>query len=111
RSGSKTPIASMVHALFVLGAVLVLAPVLALLPMASLAALLMLVAYNMSEVKHFLHVLRVAPKSDVAVQLTCFGLTVAFDMVVSVTAGVLLAALLFMRRMAEISGATLVRQG
>jgi SulP family sulfate permease len=110
RSGGRSPIAALVHAVFILGAVLALAPVLAYLPMASLAALLLVVAYNMSEIKHFIHVLRVAPKSDVAVQLTCFTLTVAFDMVVSVTAGVLLAALLFMRRMAEISGARLVSE-
>ena len=108
RSGGRTPVAAMVHAAFVLGAVVALAPVLAYLPMASLAALLLLVAYNMSEIKHFVHVVRVAPKSDVLVQITCFGLTVVFDMVVSVTAGVLLAAVLFMRRMAEISGAKLI---
>jgi SulP family sulfate permease len=111
RSGGRTPFAAVIHAAFVLGAVVALAPVLSHLPMASLAALLLVVAYNMSEIKHFIHVLRVAPKSDVAVQLTCFGLTVAFDMVISVTVGVLLAALLFMRRMAEISGTTLVKEG
>src|SRR6185503_5083762 len=69
RSGGRSPIAALVHALFVLGAVLVLAPLVAYLPMASLAALLLLVAYNMSEIKHFIHVIRVAPKSDVIVQL------------------------------------------
>jgi SulP family sulfate permease len=108
RSGGRTPVAAIVHAVVVLLAVLLAAPILAFLPMASLAALLLVVAYNMSEVKHFAHALRVAPKSDVFVQLTCFTLTVAFDMVVSVTAGVLLAAVLFMRRMAEISGAKLI---
>jgi SulP family sulfate permease len=100
-------VAAFTHALFVLGAVLVLAPLVAYLPMAALAALLLVVAYNMSDVKHFAHVLRVAPKSDAFVQVTCFLLTVLFDMVVAVTAGVVLAALLFMRRMAEISGAKL----
>ena len=70
----------------------------------SLAALLLVVAYNMSDIKHVVHMLRVAPKSDVFVLLTCLTLTVVFDMVVSVSAGVMLAALLFMRRMAEISG-------
>ena len=108
RSGARSPVAAIVHALFVLVAVIALAPVLAYLPMASLAALLLVVAYNMSEIKHFVHVIRVAPKSDAFVQLTCFTLTVAFDMVVSVTAGVLLAAVLFMRRMAEISGAKVI---
>lgn len=102
--------AAIVHSVFVLAAVLALAPVLGYLPMASLAALLLIVAWNMSEVKHFAHALRVAPKSDVLVLLTCFLLTVIFDMVVSVTAGVLLAALLFMRRMAEVSGVRLIDQ-
>lgn len=102
RAGGRTPIAAMAHALTVLAAVLVLAPLIGWLPMASLAGLLMLVAWNMSEAKHFFHVVRVAPKSDVAVLLTCFGLTVAFDMVIAVSVGVVLAALLFMRRMAEV---------
>ena len=110
RSGARSPLASIFHALFVLLAVLALAPVLGYLPMASLAALLLIVAWNMSEIKHFLHALRVAPKSDVLVLLTCFTLTVVFDMVVSVTVGVMLAALLFMRRMAEVSGVRLVDQ-
>ncbi len=111
RSGAKSPIAAVVHALFVLAAVMLLAPLVAYLPMASLAALLLLVAWNMSEVRHFAHVVKVAPKSDVIVQLACFSLTVLFDMVVSVTAGVMLAALLFMRRMAEISDAKLLHEG
>lgn len=110
RSGARTPFAAIFHALFVLVAVLALAPVLGFLPMASLAALLLIVAWNMSEIKHFTHALRVAPKSDVLVLLTCFFLTVVFDMVVSVTVGVMLAALLFMRRMAEVSGVRLVDQ-
>ncbi len=110
RSGARSPIAAIVHALFVLLSVLALAPVLGYLPMASLAALLLIVAWNMSEAKHFLHALRVAPRSDVLVLLTCFLLTVVFDMVVSVTVGVMLAALLFMRRMAEVSGVRLVDQ-
>lgn len=110
RSGARTPFAAIFHSAFVLLAVLLLAPVLGYLPMASLAALLLLVAWNMSEAKHFAHALRVAPKSDVAVLLLCFGLTVIFDMVVSVTVGVVLAALLFMRRMAEVSDVRLVDQ-
>lgn len=105
RAGGKSPVSSVVHALFVLAAVLVLAPLVAYLPMPALAALLLVVAYNMSDIKHVVHILRVAPKSDVFVLLTCLFLTVIFDMVVSVAAGVMLAALLFMRRMAEISGA------
>jgi SulP family sulfate permease len=103
RSGGRSPIASIVHALTVLVAVIVLAPLIGYLPMAALAALLLLVAWNMSDAKHFGHILRVAPRSDVLVLVTCFVLTVVFDMVVAVSVGVVLAALLFMRRMAEIT--------
>jgi len=109
RSGARTPIAAIAHSGFVLLAVLLLAPLLAYLPMASLAALLLLVAWNMGELRHVLRTLRTAPKSDVTVLLLCLFLTVVFDMVVSVTVGVLVAALLFMRRMAEVSGGA-VRQ-
>ncbi|HEV8253356.1 MAG TPA: SulP family inorganic anion transporter, partial [Vicinamibacteria bacterium] len=111
RSGARSPVAAVVHSFVVLAAVLLFAPWLGYLPMASLAALLLVVAWNMSDSKHFAHLLRVAPRSDVAVLLTCFTLTVVFDMVVSVTAGVLMAALLFMRRMAEVSSVELVSEG
>ena len=84
-------------------AVILLAPLIGYLPMAGLAALLLLVAWNMSELPHFAHILRVAPRSDALVLVTCFVLTVVFDMVVAVSVGVVLAALLFMRRMAEIT--------
>lgn len=107
RSGGRSPVASIVHALTVLVAVILLAPLIGYLPMAGLAALLLLVAWNMSEVKHFGHILRVSPRSDVLVLVTCFVLTVVFDMVVAVSVGVVLAALLFMRRMADITHAKL----
>ncbi|MES1208926.1 MAG: C4-dicarboxylic acid transporter DauA, partial [Pseudomonadota bacterium] len=107
RSGARSPVAAIVHALTVLVAVIVLAPLIGQLPMAALAALLLLVAWNMSDAKHVGHVLRVAPGSDVLVLVTCFALTVVFDMVVAVSVGVVLAALLFMRRMAEITQARL----
>jgi len=111
RSGARSPLAAVFHSLFVLAAVLLLAPLLGYLPMAALAALLLLVAWNMGESEHFVHLLRVAPRSDVAVLLVCFGLTIVFDMVVAVTAGIVLAALLFMKRMAEVTGVTLVGEG
>lgn len=111
RAGARSPVAALLHAGFVLLSVLALAPVLGWLPMASLAALLLIVAWNMSDVRHAIHVARVAPRSDVAVLLTCFSLTVAFDMVVSVSVGVVLASILFMRRMAELSSVTLVGGG
>ena len=103
RAGARSPVAAIVHSVFVLAAVLLLAPLLGYLPMAALAALLLVVAWNMGEWHHFTHMLRVAPRSDVLVLLTCFGLTIVFDMVVSVTVGIVLAALLFMKRMAEVS--------
>ncbi|MBX7222390.1 MAG: C4-dicarboxylic acid transporter DauA [Blastocatellia bacterium] len=103
RSGGRSPVAAIIHAVFVLLAVLLLAPLVAYLPMAGLAALLLIVAWNMSEIKHFIHLLRVAPRSDVLVMLACFSLTVLFDMVVGVTTGVVLAAFLFMHWMARMS--------
>jgi SulP family sulfate permease len=104
RSGARSPIASIVHALFVLATVLVLAPALGQVPMAALAALLLLVAWNMSDAPHFLRMLRTSARADVAVLLVCFGLTIVFDMVVAVTAGVLMSAILFMKHMSELSG-------
>ena len=103
RAGATSPIASVVHSLCVLAAILVAAPLVAYVPMAALAALLLLVAWNMSDARHFVHTVRVAPRSDVAVLVTCFVLTVAFDMVVAIGVGVVLAALLFMKRMAELT--------
>jgi SulP family sulfate permease len=108
RAGAHSPLAAFFHAGVVLAAMLALAPVLGRLPMCALAALLLQVAWNMSEARHFAHALRVAPRGDVAVLLACFVLTVVFDMVVAVSVGVVLAALLFMRRMAEFSSVALV---
>jgi len=103
RAGARSPVAAMTHALVILATMIALAPLIGYLPMASLAGLLLLVAWNMSEVKHVRRILRVAPASDVIVLLTCYGLTVFFDMVMAVSVGVGLAALLFMRRMIEVA--------
>ncbi len=111
RAGGRSPVAAIGHSLVVLAGMLALAPALGALPMASLAALLLVVAWNMSDLPHVVRVLRVAPRSDALILVTCFLLTVFFDMTVAVTAGVLLAAVLFMRRMAELSGARLVENG
>jgi SulP family sulfate permease len=100
RAGARSPFASVIHALFILTCTIALAPLVGYLPMAAMAALLLIVAKNMSEARHFVHVLRTAPRSDVMVLITCFALTVLFDMVIAVSVGVVLAALLFMRRMA-----------
>tara|TARA_R110002072_G_scaffold4663_7_gene32585 strand:- start:31200 stop:32969 length:1770 start_codon:yes stop_codon:yes gene_type:complete len=101
RSGARSPIAAIVHSMVVLLAVVAFAGLLGMVPMAALAALLIIIAWNMSEFRHFRHVLRTAPGGDVLVLLTCFGLTVLFDMVLAVGVGVGLAAVLFIRQMAE----------
>ena len=103
RAGARSPFAATIHAVFVLACTIALAPLVAYLPMAAMAGLLLIVARNMSEVRHFVRLVRIAPRSDVMVLLTCFTLTVVFDMVLAVTAGVMLAALLFMRRMAVLT--------
>jgi SulP family sulfate permease len=100
RAGARSPFAAAMHAIFILACTIVLAPLVAYLPMAALAALLIIVARNMSEARHFARLLRIAARSDVIVMVTCFTLTVVFDMVIAVSVGVVLAALLFMRRMA-----------
>jgi SulP family sulfate permease len=103
RSGARSPFAAVTHALVVLVAMLALAPLISYVPMASLAALMVYVAWNMAELHNFVGIVRVAPKSDVLVLLTCFLLTVFTDMVVAVSVGFVLAALLFMRRMSELT--------
>lgn len=103
RAGAFTPLAAAIHALVVLAAVLLFARLFAFLPMASLAALLLMVAWHMSEAPRVLHLLRIGPRGDIAVLLTCLGLTVIFDMVLAVAVGLLLAVALFLRRMAEAS--------
>ncbi len=103
RSGGRTPVAGFLHAIFVLAAMLMFAPLLGYLPMAGLAALLLIVAWNMSEARHAIRMLRIAPRSDSLVLIACFLLTVMFDMVIAVTVGMVLAAMLFMKRMAELT--------
>ncbi len=103
RAGGRSPISAIVHSLVVLLAILLFAPLVSYVPMASLAALLLLVAWNMSEVRHFLNIVRIAPRSDVVVLILCYFLTVVFDMVIAVSVGVVTAALMFMRRTAELT--------
>lgn len=100
RSGARSPIAAVVHSLVVLLAVVALTGLLGLVPMAALAALLFIIAWNMSEARHFFGTLRSAPPGDVAILAICFCLTVFFDMVLAVAVGIGLAAALFIRRMA-----------
>lgn len=103
RAGAFSPLAAIIHAGVVLTAMLLLAPLFSYLPMAALAALLVMVAWNMSEARHVLHTLRIAPRNDVVVLLVCLVLTVLFDMVLAVGVGLLLAAGLFIKRMSELT--------
>lgn len=103
RAGAFSPIAAIIHAGVVLLAMLFLAPMFSHLPMAALAALLLMVAWNMSEPKHVVHTLRIAPRNDVLVLVTCLSLTVLFDMVLAVGVGLLLAAGLFIKSMSELT--------
>lgn len=103
KAGGKSPLSSVVHSLLILTVILYLAEYLGYIPMASLAALLFVTAWNMSDVPHAKHLIEVAPRGDRMVLLTCFLLTVFFDMVVAVGVGVALAAALFMRNMAEMT--------
>jgi SulP family sulfate permease len=98
RAGANSPLASIVHGLFVLLAILSLSPLLSYIPMSSMAALLFVVAWNMSEIRHFVRTVRVAPKDDVLVLLVCFVLTVLFDMTLAVAVGMGLAAALFIQK-------------
>ena len=106
RAGASSPLAAIIHAGVVLVAILWLAPLFSYLPMAALAALLIMVAWNMSEAPHVIRTLRIAPRSDVLVLLTCLVLTVLFDMVLAVGVGLLLAAGLFNKRMSELTDTT-----
>jgi SulP family sulfate permease len=101
RNGATSPIAGVVHALFVLMVILLLAPWASLVPLAALAAILFFVAWNMADAPHVLRMLRNAPLADRALLLLTLLLTVFVDLVVAVNVGVVVAALLFMRRMAE----------
>jgi SulP family sulfate permease len=103
RSGARSPVAALVHALVVLLALTGLAGLLGMVPMSALAALLFIVAWNMSEARHFFHTVRAAPAGDVTVLLVCFVLTVLFDMVLAVAVGVGLAGALLIRRLAALS--------
>lgn len=101
RNGATSPLAGIVHAVFLVLVIVLFAPYAAHIPLAALAAILFFVAWTMSDVRHFGRLLRRAPRSDRLVLVATFFLTVFVDLVVAVNLGVVLAALLFMRRMAE----------
>jgi len=103
KNGGRTPIAGMVHSVTLLLVVVFLMPFAKLIPMPCIAAILFQVAYNMSGWRRFAGQVKSAPKSDIIVLLITFALTVVFDLVVAIEVGVLLAAVLFMKRMSEVT--------
>ena len=100
-NGGRSPIAGMVHAIVLLLVLVLLMPYAALIPMPTIAAILFIVAYNMSHMHKLVEIVKKAPKSDVAVLLLSFTLTVIFDLVVAISVGLGLACLMFMKRMAD----------
>lgn len=103
KNGGRTPVAGMVHSVTLLLVVVFLMPFAKLIPMPCIAAILFQVAYNMSGWRRFVKLIKSSPKSDIVVLLITFALTVIFDLVVAIEVGVILAAVLFMKRMSEVT--------
>lgn len=101
KNGGRTPIAGIVHSITLVIVLVVLMPFAGMIPMPTIAAILFVVAYNMCQWRTFVHLIRTAPKSDIIVLLTTFILTVVFDLVVAIEIGMVLACLLFIKRMSE----------
>lgn len=101
KNGGRTPIAGIVHSITLVVVLVVLMPFAGMIPMPTIAAILFVVAYNMCQWRTFVHLIRTAPKSDIIVLLTTFILTVVFDLVVAIEIGMVLACLLFIKRMSE----------
>ncbi|MFA9464446.1 MAG: SulP family inorganic anion transporter [Velocimicrobium sp.] len=104
KNGGRTPISGMVHSVTLLLILVALMPYAAWIPMPSIAAILFVVAYNMSEWREFIDLIKTSPKSDILVLITTFVLTVVFDLVVAIEFGIVLASLLFIKRMSETTG-------
>lgn len=103
KNGGRTPIAGMVHSITLVLILVILMPYAALIPMPTIAAILFMVAYNMSEIKEFVEIIKTSPKSDWLVLLATFLLTVLFDLVVAIEVGMVMAAALFLKRMSEVT--------
>lgn len=103
KNGGRTPIAGMVHSITLLLVLVLLMPLAKLIPMPTLAAVLIMVAYNMSSWREFVRLVKSSPKSDILVLLTTFFLTVIFDLVVAIEVGIVMAAILFMKRMSDVT--------
>jgi SulP family sulfate permease len=102
KSGAQSPMAGMIHAITLLAIITFLSPIASQIPLAALAAILMMVAWNMSELSHFIRMMR-APAGDVAILVTAFFLTVLVDITFAIAVGMILASFLFMKRMSEFS--------
>jgi SulP family sulfate permease len=107
KSGGRTPVAGIIHALTLLAIMVFLAPLALYIPLCALAAVLVVVAYNMAEVRTFLSLLK-APRSDACVLLITFALTVIFDLTIAVEVGLVMAAFLFIKRMADVTNVSVV---
>ncbi len=103
KNGGRTPIAGMVHAVVLLVILVLLMPYAAMIPMPTIAAILFVVAYNMCGWREIVNCIKISPKSDSAVLIITLVLTVVFDLVVAIGVGIVLAALLFMKRMADVT--------
>ena len=103
KNGGRTPIAGMVHSVTLLLVLVILMPYAAWIPMPAIAAILFMVAYNMSGWKEFVRLCKISPKSDTLVMVLTFGLTVVFDLVVAIEVGLMLAAILFLKRMSDVT--------
>lgn len=101
KNGGRTPVAGMVHSITLVIVLVVLMPYAGMIPMPTIAAILFIVAYNMCQWRTFLQLVKTAPKSDILVLVVTFVLTVVFDLVVAIEIGMILACLLFIKRMSE----------
>ena len=105
KNGGRTPVAGMVHSILLLIILIVLMPYASLIPMPTIAAILFIVAYNMYGWRNIRNTVKTAPKSDIAVLFITIILTVVFDLVIAIGVGIVLASLLFMKRMADVTEA------
>lgn len=103
KNGGRTPVAGMIHAVVLVLILIILMPYAAMIPMPAIAAILFMVAYNMCQWRTFTELAKTAPKSDIAVLILTFLLTIVFDLVIAIEIGLLVAVLLFMKRMSDVT--------
>ncbi len=106
KNGGRTPVSAIVHSLVLLLVLAILMPYASYIPMPAIAAILISVAYNMCQWRQFVYLVKTSPKSDILVLVTTFLLTVIFDLVVAIEVGIIVACILFMKRMSDESAVT-----